>query len=191
MNRRSDDECVLVAAETPFEGTNPNKNKGKCSELALAPGELTDAPPPLAPAQRRLSHPWVLRQGGRLCAERKANKGELQPDVGAFRFTDGSWGTRSQSSSRTFLLSTRKPGDVEAQGIPSALGPQVGLLCRQRCCVCSFSRTHKGMQMPLTCQQLFLNLKLLWRWLRLRASGYVCAFISDTGLERCGISLFF
>lgn len=85
-------------------------------DLTLGPGECADFPASPGPAERRPAHPRIRSQGGRLCAEFKANKGKLQPDVGAFGFTASSWGPRRQSSSRTFLLSTRKQRDAGATG---------------------------------------------------------------------------
>lgn len=59
-------------------------------------------------------------QGGRhLYVELKANKAKLWPDVGAFRFTDGSRGTGAKATHCTFLLFMGRHGGREAKGIRS------------------------------------------------------------------------
>nr|CAI9700379.1 unnamed protein product [Rangifer tarandus platyrhynchus] len=80
--------------------------------------------------------------------ELNANRGELEPDVGASRVTDGSWGPRSQSDWRTFLLFTRKLGDWSPEEPDEALVPEMASvrICTRSCVPRVFCLTRE--QLP-------------------------------------------
>ena len=90
---------------------------------------------------RRASRPGLQKPGPSprwqpgwsSCAELNANRGEPEPDVGASRVTDGSWGPRSQSDWPTFLLFTGKLGGWSPGEPDEALVPEVVSVSRKRC----------------------------------------------------------